>query len=78
MEVHETVFETEAERRQQGLPVGMDFLPFSELPVLQDLVYGKNSIPRAVERQPMNAISGLPSSQKTNDSPVPIQRRSWR
>jgi hypothetical protein len=73
MEVHDTVFETEDERKQQGLPVRMDFMPFSELPILQDLVYGKDSIPHSV---PRNSIAGRSSDQKSIDSPVMVNRNS--
>uniref|UniRef100_A0A0G4GRF0 Protein FAM221B n=1 Tax=Chromera velia CCMP2878 TaxID=1169474 RepID=A0A0G4GRF0_9ALVE len=38
-EQHETVFETEQERRDQGLPVGEDFIPLKELPEFYDAVF---------------------------------------
>lgn len=41
-EEHETVWETEAERRTAGFSVGKEFYPLSELPDVQDLVFAKN------------------------------------
>lgn len=37
-EDHETVFETEAMRKTEGIPYGQDYLPFNELPELRNVV----------------------------------------
>jgi len=37
-EAHETCFETEQMRRENGLPYGADYLPFSEIPSLRNMV----------------------------------------
>ncbi|XP_076465233.1 protein FAM221B-like [Babylonia areolata] len=36
-EQHETCFDTEDSRRQKGLPVGQDWLPFAEMPDLRNI-----------------------------------------
>ncbi|KAL9644998.1 hypothetical protein ABK040_004491 [Willaertia magna] len=43
---HTTTFETETERIKQGLPVREDFIPFSELPQLQQAVFRDKDIER--------------------------------
>ena len=51
-EDHETVFESEAERRQQGLPCGRDFFPLADNPAIQDAVFGEHD-DFGVARSPM-------------------------
>ncbi|KAI3383238.1 hypothetical protein SNEBB_009196 [Seison nebaliae] len=41
-EVHQTFFETETERKREGLPTGEDYIPFNEMPELKDIVWDKN------------------------------------
>eukprot|EP01066_Platyproteum_vivax_P012667 Platyproteum_vivax@DN5755_c0_g1_i2.p1 len=46
-EDHETIFETGQERKQAGRPIGVDFIPFSELPDFQEAVYNSKVPPGA-------------------------------
>jgi len=51
-EEHETVFETEDERRRDGRPCGADFFPLAANPAIQEAVFGTDAI--GVARSPMD------------------------
>ncbi|XP_055283005.1 protein FAM221B [Moschus berezovskii] len=57
-EEHETFFETEETRRRGGRPHGADYVPFAEMPTLQEAIIN-NSDFEALQKQ---GLSGHPSS----------------
>ncbi|KAK7116080.1 protein FAM221B-like isoform X2 [Littorina saxatilis] len=76
-ELHETFFDTEDSRRQQGLPVGQEWLPFAEMPDLRNialtgheeddsrylaLTQGEGSIPQYVRPAGNDAVVNFGAS----------------
>ncbi|XP_045145035.1 protein FAM221B isoform X2 [Echinops telfairi] len=58
-EEHETFFETGEARRRGGRPHGADYLPFAEMPALQEVIQHSSDLTAQESQGP----SGLPSSQ---------------
>ncbi|KAI8788982.1 protein FAM221B [Biomphalaria glabrata] len=72
-EEHQTFFDSEQSRREQGLPVGTDWLPFAEMPDLRNIALSGNEYDdskflelRQFDAIPSNAITG-------NDQPVQLK-----
>ncbi|XP_010806267.1 protein FAM221B isoform X2 [Bos taurus] len=57
-EEHETFFETEETRRRGGRPHGADYVPFAEMPTLQEAIINHSDF-EALQKQ---GLSGHPSS----------------
>ncbi|RUS87037.1 hypothetical protein EGW08_005190 [Elysia chlorotica] len=69
-EDHQTFFDSEKSRREQGLPVGTDWLPFAEMPDLRNIALTGNESDdrkylalKQFDAIPANAVTG-------NDQPV--------
>ncbi|XP_005100430.1 protein FAM221B [Aplysia californica] len=64
-EDHQTFFDSEQSRREQGLPVGTDWLPFAEMPDLRNIALSGNEEDdskylalREYDAIPANAVTG--------------------
>ncbi|CEL95496.1 unnamed protein product [Vitrella brassicaformis CCMP3155] len=71
-EDHETVFESEAERRAAGRPVNEDFVPFAEMPEFYEAVYhGTPTHPQPGALRPPQ-----PSVRPSLPLPMPVRPRA--
>ncbi|VDK38173.1 unnamed protein product [Taenia asiatica] len=76
-EQHDTVFETEEERKNAGRQTGEDWYPFSELPAMRDIALTGEDNPKVeklTDALPSQSQSQLPSSSnrptdKNNSTP---------
>ncbi|XP_071964852.1 protein FAM221B-like [Antedon mediterranea] len=70
-EQHETVFEGESERRQNGIPCGEEYLPFAEMPDLRNMALtGVDSDP-GIYRELVEGKGSIPQGRQiTQDTPV--------
>lgn len=68
-ENHSNVFETEQERKAAGRPVGNDFLPFNEIPQVQNIVFGKNKS-RMLRNEKLNKPTGKDPHKRKNPKAV--------
>lgn len=67
-EQHETFFETNDMRKQNGLPTGADYLPFAEIPSLRNMVLTGEDDGDMSYMKMQEAISEMPSNRPTDNS----------
>lgn len=81
-EQHITVFETEEDRRQNGIPYGKDYIPFAEMPNLRNMALtGDEDDAGPTYRAITDGLGPIPQSRAiTQDTPVrmPQQRSAFK
>ncbi|XP_050402132.1 protein FAM221B [Patella vulgata] len=71
-EVHETFFETEDIRAENGLPIGEHYLPFNEMPNLRNITLTGDEEDDSMYRALTGGQGSIPRNQRAigNDAPV--------
>ncbi|OPL07236.1 hypothetical protein AM593_04925, partial [Mytilus galloprovincialis] len=71
-ERHDTFFETEDIRRQDGLPVGTDYIPFAEMPDLRNIALTGDENDDSKYLALTQGEGSIPQSNRPmgNDTPV--------
>ena len=75
-EEHDTIWESESERLASGLPVGKDYIPFSGMKELQEIVYGYDLVEDKVDTIISSSSSSSSPARQRKERVRPQQQQS--